>query len=231
MEEEHSHYVAQLKAEFKSCDTTATGFLDRDELTELCRKLQLDAHLPLLLDTLLGERPHGRVNFEEFKDGLVAILSRCLDFSTSEDNSSYLEPGETLQGQVVGPESVRAAPAAFYLFLALRVSTQLTFSFLLLLSAAIPQEVKPKFVKGTKRYGRRSCPETPPNAGLSCDSEESTPSRTEAADSSPPGVRRAKLRRSTSLESVEVRQNICRRRSAVGAEVLQEVLIYCLIQL
>ncbi|MEQ2287302.1 hypothetical protein AMECASPLE_010958 [Ameca splendens] len=159
-EEEHSHYVAQLKAEFKSCDTTATGFLDRDELTELCRKLQLDAHLPLLLDTLLGERPYGRVNFEEFKDGLVAILSRCLDFSTSEDNSSYLEP-------------------------------------------AIPQEVKPKFVKGTKRYGRRSCPETPPNAGLSCDSEESTPSRTEAADSSPPGVRRAKLRRSTSLESVE----------------------------
>ncbi|XP_047208068.1 ninein-like protein isoform X1 [Girardinichthys multiradiatus] len=159
-EEEHSHYVAQLKAEFKSCDTTATGFLDRDELTELCRKLQLDAHLPLLLDTLLGERPYGRVNFEEFKDGFVAILSRCLDFSTSEDNSSYLEPD-------------------------------------------IPQEVKPKFVKGTKRYGRRSCPETLPNAGLSCDSEESTPSRTEAADSSPPGVRRAKLRRSTSLESVE----------------------------
>ncbi|MEQ2226209.1 hypothetical protein ILYODFUR_025242 [Ilyodon furcidens] len=160
-EEEHSHYVAQLKAEFKSCDTTATGFLDRDELTELCRKLQLDAHLPLLLDTLLGERPYGRVNFEEFKDGFVAILSRCLDFNTSEDNSSYLEP-------------------------------------------AIPQEVKPKFVKGTKRYGRRSCPETPPNAGLSCDSEESTPSRTEAVDSSPPGVRRAKLRRSTSLESVEI---------------------------
>ncbi|MEQ2159841.1 hypothetical protein GOODEAATRI_027402, partial [Goodea atripinnis] len=158
-----------LKAEFKSCDTTATGFLDRDELTELCKKLQLDAHLPLLLDTLLGERPYGRVNFEEFKDGLVAILSRCLDLSTSQDNSSYLEP-------------------------------------------AIPQEVKPKFVKGTKRYGRRSCPETRPNAGLSCDSEESTPSRTEAADSSPPGVRRAKLRRSTSLESVEVSGSLQNRR-------------------
>ena len=60
-EEEHSRYIAQLKAEFDSCDTTATGFLDRDELTELCRKLQLDAHLPLLLDTLLGERTYGRV--------------------------------------------------------------------------------------------------------------------------------------------------------------------------
>lgn len=63
-EAEHSHYVAQLKAEFDSCDTTATGFLDREELTALCHKLQLDAHLPLLLDTLLGERTYGRVTDE-----------------------------------------------------------------------------------------------------------------------------------------------------------------------
>lgn len=60
-EAEHSRYVSQLKAEFDSCDTTATGFLDREELTALCRKLQLDAHLPLLLATLLGERRYGRV--------------------------------------------------------------------------------------------------------------------------------------------------------------------------
>ncbi|KAM4730024.1 ninein-like protein isoform 2-T2 [Anableps anableps] len=159
-EAEPSRYVAQLKAEFDSCDTTATGFLDREELTELSRKLQLDAHLPLLLDTLLGERPYGRVNFEEFKDGFVAVLSRSLDLSTSEDDSSYLDP-------------------------------------------AVPQEVKPKFVKGTKRYGRRSRPETQP--GTAGDSEDSTPSRTDGADldSSPPAIRRAKLRRSTSLESVE----------------------------
>ncbi|XP_070771860.1 ninein-like protein [Enoplosus armatus] len=156
-EAEHSRYVAQLKAEFDSCDTTATGFLDRDELTVLCRKLQLDAHLPLLLDTLLGERTYARVNFEEFKEGFVAVLSRSLDFSTSEDDSSYLEP-------------------------------------------VVPEEVKPKFVKGTKRYGRRSRPDSKPDAA---DSEDSPPSRTEATDSSPAGVRRAKLRRSTSLESVE----------------------------
>ncbi|XP_041802842.1 ninein-like protein isoform X2 [Chelmon rostratus] len=156
----HSHYVAQLKAEFDSCDTTATGFLDREELTALCRKLQLDAHLPLLLDTLLGERTYARVNFEEFKEGFVAVLSRSLDFSTSEDDSSYLEP-------------------------------------------VVPEEVKPKFVKGAKRYGRRSRPDSKPDAALTCDSEDSPPSRTEATDSSPAGVRRAKLRRSTSLESVE----------------------------
>ncbi|XP_072246552.1 ninein-like protein [Leuresthes tenuis] len=158
--EEHSRYIAQLKAEFDSCDTTATGFLDRGELTELCRKLQLEAHLPLLLDTLLGERSYGRVNFEEFKDGFVAVLSRSLDFSTSEDDSSYLEP-------------------------------------------AVPEEMQPKFVKGTKRYGRRSRPDSEADAALTCDSEDSPPSRTEVTGSSPAGVRRAKLRRATSLESVE----------------------------
>lgn len=155
-EAEHSRYVSQLKAEFDSCDTTATGFLDREELTALCRKLQLDAHLPLLLATLLGERRYGRVNFEEFKEGFVAVLSRSLDFGTSEDDSSYLEP-------------------------------------------AVPEEVKPKLVKGAKRYGRRS----KPDAALTCDSEDSPPSRAEASDSSPTGVRKAKLRRATSLESVE----------------------------
>ncbi|XP_034040687.1 LOW QUALITY PROTEIN: ninein-like [Thalassophryne amazonica] len=157
---DHSYYVAQLKAEFDSCDTTATGFLDRQELTALCRKLQLDAHLPLLLDTLLSERPYARVNFEQFKDGFVAVLSRSLDISTSEDDSRYLEP-------------------------------------------AVPEEVKPKFVKGTKRYGRRSHPDNMPEDLLTCDPEKSLPSKTKTTDLSPAGVRRAKLRRSTSLESVE----------------------------
>lgn len=75
---------------------------------------------------------------------------------------------------------------------------------LLFLSAAVFEEMKPKFVKGTKRYGRRSRPDSEACEVLTCDSEDSPPSKNEAADSSPPGVRRAKQRRSTSLESVEV---------------------------
>lgn len=70
--------------------------------------------------------------------------------------------------------------------------------------AVVPEEVKPKFVKGTKRYGRRSHPDGKTLAAPSHGSEVSPPSGTEAADSSPAGLRRAKLRRSTSLESVEV---------------------------
>ncbi|XDV49950.1 hypothetical protein PO909_019098 [Leuciscus waleckii] len=156
-EEEQNRYVAQLKAEFDSCDTTGTGYLDKEELTALCHKLSLDAHLPLLLDTLLGTQNYARVHFEEFKEGFVAVLSRSLDFSTSEEESSYLEP-------------------------------------------AVPEEVKPKYVKGTKRYGRRSRPDKT-DLELTADSEDSAAFGTDKVEIN--GVRRAKLRRSTSLESVE----------------------------
>ncbi|KAG1950574.1 ninein-like protein [Pimephales promelas] len=155
-EEEQNRYVAQLKAEFDSCDTTGTGYLDKEELTALCHKLSLDAHLPLLLDTLLGPQNYARVHFEEFKEGFVAVLSRSLDFSTSEEESSYLEP--------------------------------------------VPEEVKPKYVKGTKRYGRRSRPDKT-DLELTADSEDSPVFGTDKVEIN--GVRRAKLRRSTSLESVE----------------------------
>ncbi|KAJ8014305.1 hypothetical protein DPEC_G00038870 [Dallia pectoralis] len=154
-EERQNRYVAQLKEEFDSCDTTGTGYLDKEELTALCHQLSLDAHLPLLLNTLLGPHHYVRVNFEEFKEGFVAVLSRSLDFSTSEEETSYLEP-------------------------------------------VVPEEVKPKFVKGTKRYGRRSRQDRP-SSELTADSED----RIEQKEPSPAGVRRAKLRRSTSLESVE----------------------------
>lgn len=60
-EEEQSRYVAQLKAEFDSCDTNGTGCLDKEELTALCHRLQLETHIPLLLATLLGPNHLGRV--------------------------------------------------------------------------------------------------------------------------------------------------------------------------
>uniref|UniRef100_G3WY30 Ninein-like protein n=1 Tax=Sarcophilus harrisii TaxID=9305 RepID=G3WY30_SARHA len=90
-EEEESKYVAQLKEVYSSCDATGTGYLGKEELTELCQKLHLERQLPLLLQTLLGNDHFARVNFEEFKEGFVAILSSDINVSTSED-SSYLEP-------------------------------------------------------------------------------------------------------------------------------------------
>uniref|UniRef100_A0A8C5MWM6 Ninein-like protein n=1 Tax=Leptobrachium leishanense TaxID=445787 RepID=A0A8C5MWM6_9ANUR len=151
-QEEENKYVSQLQDVFNSCDTTGTGYLDKEELTELCHKLHLDAQLPLLLQTLLGNDLFARVNFEEFKEGFVAVLSNTIDISISEDESSYLEP-------------------------------------------VIPDEVKPKFVKGTKRYGRRTQPE------FEAAENEANKYMQEAHNVK--CKRKGQLRRSSSLESVE----------------------------
>lgn len=59
---DHGDYISQLRAEFDSCDASASGLLGRDELTALCRKLRLEAHLQRLLDALLERRACGRVS-------------------------------------------------------------------------------------------------------------------------------------------------------------------------
>ncbi|XP_015271138.1 PREDICTED: ninein-like protein, partial [Gekko japonicus] len=92
MEEEENKYESRLKDVYDSCDTTGTGYLDKEELTELCHKLHLERQLPLLLETLLGNNHLARVNFEEFKEGFVTILSSSIDLGVSDDESSYLEP-------------------------------------------------------------------------------------------------------------------------------------------
>ncbi|KAB0401540.1 hypothetical protein E2I00_017608 [Balaenoptera physalus] len=121
-EEEESHYVSQLRDVYSSCDTTGTGFLDREELTQLCLKLHLEKQLPVLLQTLLGNDHFARVNFEEFKDGFVAVLSSQAGVGSSDEDSGSLEPGA-------------------------------------------PRAVPPKYVSGSKWYGRRSWPEPCDAAG------------------------------------------------------------------
>ncbi|KAJ6667042.1 hypothetical protein lerEdw1_019045 [Lerista edwardsae] len=92
MGEEEDKYVSQLKDVYDSCDTTGTGYLDKEELTELCRKLHLERQLPLLLETLLGNNHFARVNFDEFKEGFVTVLSSSINLGLPDDESSYLEP-------------------------------------------------------------------------------------------------------------------------------------------
>lgn len=124
----------------------------------------------------------------------MAVLSRSLDLSTSEDDSSYLEPGN-LKLPPERPQKCCCLCCCSGSWVTPPKKN---------LSAVIPEEVKPKFVKGKKRYGRRSRPDKPESA-LSQGSEDFGPSGVESSDLSPSGIRRAKLRRSTSLESIEVR--------------------------
>uniref|UniRef100_A0A8C8Z4C6 Ninein-like protein n=1 Tax=Prolemur simus TaxID=1328070 RepID=A0A8C8Z4C6_PROSS len=149
-EEEENHYVSQLREVYSSCDTTGTGFLDREELTQLCLKLHLEKQLPALLQTLLGNDHFARVNFEEFKEGFVAVLSSNAAVGPSEEESSTVE---------------RAA------------------------SHAVP----PKYMRGSKWYGRRSQPEL-------CDA--ATKARYVPEQQTKANLK-SQLRRSASLESVE----------------------------
>ncbi|XP_015452289.1 ninein-like protein isoform X3 [Pteropus alecto] len=145
-EEEENHYVSQLKEVYSSCDTTGTGFLDREELTQLCLKLHLEKQLPIILQTLLGNDHFARVNFEEFKEGFVAVLSSNAGFGPFDEDSNSLE-------------------------------------------SAVP----PKYVSGSKWYGRRSQPEPRDSAtGAKCLPEQQARATV-----------RSQVRRSASLESVE----------------------------
>ncbi|XP_037667223.1 ninein-like protein isoform X2 [Choloepus didactylus] len=150
MDKEEDHYVSRLREVYNSCDTTGTGFLDREELTQLGQKLHLEQQLPVLLQTLLGNDHFARVNFEEFKEGFVAVLSSSAGVRPSNEESSSSEP-------------------------------------------AAACTVPPKYVNGSKRYGRWTWPEL----------HSSETEATSAADKHARASRRSWLQRSTSLESVE----------------------------
>ncbi|XP_074143800.1 ninein-like protein isoform X1 [Sminthopsis crassicaudata] len=186
-EEEESKYVAQLKEVYSSCDPTGTGYLGKEELTELCQKLHLERQLPLLLQTLLGNDHFARVNFEEFKEGFVAILSSDINVSTSED-SSYLEPDFQNYPLLSGSNAVPDTP--------LLVTAKDEFPGTRLcapIQKAGPDEVQPKYVNGAKCYGRRSRPEL----------QDPEPETKFLQEQQINANVKSPLRRSASLESVE----------------------------
>lgn len=164
-EEEEDHYVSQLREVYSSCDTTGTGFLDREELTQLCLKLHLEKQLPILLQTLLGNEHFARVNFEDFKEGFVAVLSSNAGVGSLDEDSSSLE-------------------------------------------SAASHAVPPKYVNGSKRYGRRSRPEL-------CDSATRTKCLPEQQAKA---TVRSQIRHSSSLESVESLKSDEEAESAKGPQ-------------
>uniref|UniRef100_A0A672N8P4 Ninein n=1 Tax=Sinocyclocheilus grahami TaxID=75366 RepID=A0A672N8P4_SINGR len=113
MDGARDQYEERLKEVFESFDGSGLGSLSPEELTDLCRALQLEENtLNTLLHTLLEDQIHARVDFEQFKDALILVLS----------STNTNDPEECLER----PDS---------------------------------PEVQPRFVKGSKRYGRHSAPE------------------------------------------------------------------------
>ncbi|XP_044021814.1 ninein isoform X3 [Siniperca chuatsi] len=114
--QEQDHYEERLKEVFNSFDASGSGSLCPEELSDLCQSLHLDDATPALLRTLLQnqDRLTSRVDFDQFKNALILVLS------------STVEPPQAEQETLSKPDS---------------------------------PEIQPKFVKGSKRYGRRSTPE------------------------------------------------------------------------
>lgn len=61
---EQDQHEARLKELFDSFDTTGTGSLGQEELTDLCHMLSLEEVAPVLQQTLLQDNLLGRVRFE-----------------------------------------------------------------------------------------------------------------------------------------------------------------------
>ncbi|XP_038400612.1 ninein isoform X20 [Canis lupus familiaris] len=137
-EVEQDQHEARLKELFDSFDTTGTGSLGQEELTDLCHMLSLEEVAPVLQETLLQDNLLGRVHFDQFKEALILILSRTLS-----NEEHFQEPDCSLEAQ-------------------------------------------PKYVKGGKRYGRRSLPEFQESveefAEIEPLDEEARPSHAPASD-------------------------------------------------
>ncbi|XP_028421086.1 ninein isoform X2 [Perca flavescens] len=114
--QEQDQYEERLKEVFNSFDASGSGSLCPEELSDLCQSLHLDDATPALLHILLQsqDRLTARVDFDQFKNALILVLS------------STLEPPQAEPETLSKPNS---------------------------------PEIQPKFVKGSKRYGRRSTPE------------------------------------------------------------------------
>ncbi|XP_022247191.1 ninein-like protein isoform X2 [Limulus polyphemus] len=78
-------YVAQLREVFESCDLTGTGYLGHDEVTSLCQKLQLTDQVSIFIKHLFGSNPTARVDFQEFKEGFISLLTQSADIKDEEE--------------------------------------------------------------------------------------------------------------------------------------------------
>lgn len=159
-------YEQQLFAVFESCcDPNSTQALDSKGLSSLCEKLQLEDQTPHLLDKLLGGRNHSSPRKITFPQFRDALLAILAGGITSDEFDG--SPGELYFCNCLD-------------------------KFCDMYSGS-EREVRPKFVYGKKKYGRRSKPEDDMDGDLS-GSESDPPS--------PTHVRNLKVRLSFKLNHV-----------------------------
>ncbi|XP_031643573.1 ninein isoform X2 [Oncorhynchus kisutch] len=114
---QQDQYEERLKEVFETFDTSGAGLLCPEELSSLCQALHLEDATPTLLHALLQNQDPltDRVDFDQFKNALILVLS-------------------TTTAVVTSSQETCAPPQP-------------------------DSPVQAKFVRGSKRYGRRSTPE------------------------------------------------------------------------
>nr|XP_049696318.1 blastoderm-specific protein 25D [Helicoverpa armigera] len=127
-----NRYEKQLYTVFKKFDVDNEEALDRSAVHKLCDALQLEDRGAALVNTLF-ERRSDRVTFAQFRNGLLAVLG-----GTGEDTSRAV-PAPPAPQPLADPPQPDLPP---------HHSDE----------DSSGREVAPKFVFGSKKYGRRSRP-------------------------------------------------------------------------
>ncbi|XP_072031923.1 uncharacterized protein [Amphiura filiformis] len=135
-DQDQDDYVGQLREVFDQCDTEGNGALNRDGLLELCNSLQLQDQAEQLIGELLGDSTGGLVDFDTFKEAFVNILATTVDFDTDLDDIGGVSD--------VDRDDDDRSVSSYHNPVS---------------DADIVDEVSPKYVKGNKKYGRRSKPD------------------------------------------------------------------------
>ncbi|XP_034051291.1 ninein isoform X2 [Thalassophryne amazonica] len=86
---QENDYEERLKEVFNSFNTSGTGCLYLEEVSDLCQSLHLGDATPDLLHALLQNQDPltARVDFEQFKNALILVLSATIESSQTEQET------------------------------------------------------------------------------------------------------------------------------------------------
>ncbi|XP_037811541.1 blastoderm-specific protein 25D isoform X2 [Lucilia sericata] len=161
-------YEYKLYQMFQSCDTNQCGFLDENSLRRLCAQLELRDKGAVLIENLAREGRTSHVTFENFKEALLNFLGTEIDGANTSDIT-----GEQRKEQIAkdNQDSVDKSSGERALIISEQQETFIVDSP----PESPDREVSPKLVVGSKKYGRRSRPQTQrtPNEQTASDSDDS----------------------------------------------------------
>lgn len=168
-------YEEQLFKVFSSHDSDNDGSLDHPGLLQLCETLQLQDKSDDLITSLLRNHHRSKATFPQFKDALLQLLGNMQNTSAKDQNHNREKDKDRDICNAIEKESPDKE-----------------------------REVAPKYVVGSKKYGRRSRPriDESPIGINSLHTSNGIQRSNSTADHVRPQVKPSRLQRCTSVPSV-----------------------------